>query len=310
MNNGVEIIKCQNCDKIFYNKIDLKYHTTHANCSKNNIIEKLNKSPVRSFPCNLCDLSFTTKQNLTRHLTNTKTKCYKNKLAKEENPYLKLMKGDEKYTINNYNNQTYNNNQITNNNQQITNNNQYITNQNIIQPIINNIHPVVVLAKHGKETTSHITKEMMLKLLDTKSFTGMCTELMRLMYFNNEVPENQNWTIIYPKNKKAGLQLNYETNKFERVATYNIIDDKFDNMIELLLPLIEEIDEEDKIKFNLNEDQRKNILRFGRHYGMEISKESEEIYESVHNMAYNSRKVPMKTWGEQGHSGNHLSLKF
>ena len=51
-------------------------------------------------------------------------------------------------------------------------------------------------------------------------------------------------------------------------------------------------------------------MRFGRHLGMEISKDSEEIYESIHDMAYNERKRSMATWKEQGYKGNHLSLKF
>ena len=49
------------------------------------------------------------------------------------------------------------------------------------------------------------TKDVMLEILNIESFSNMCTELMRLLYFNKEVPENRNWTIVYPKNQNAGV---------------------------------------------------------------------------------------------------------
>jgi len=282
------VFMCQVCNSPFTKKRNLERHL-NTNCSLiKNKSEFIFESDV--IKCKFCHKIFAKSYRLDRHLKSIQGDCFK----------LRNHVPTDSITINN-------NQKIINKNYNKTINNQTINNQTFNQIAI---QPIIVLAKHGEETISHITKEVMLGLLDTKSFTGMCTELMRLLYFNDEVPENQNWTIVYPKNKKAGLQLNKETNKFERVETYNIIDDKFDNMIELLLPLIEEIEEEDKIKKNLNEDQRKNILRFGRHYKMEISKESEEIYESVKEMAYNERKRSMATWKKKGHEGNHLSLKF
>jgi len=47
------------------------------------------------------------------------------------------------------------------------------------------------------------------------------------------------------------------------------------------------------------------------HFGqLDISKTSKDVYNSIHEFAYNSRIDQMKIWGENGHQGNHLSLKF
>ena len=151
----------------------------------------------------------------------------------------------------------------------------------------------------------------MLEILNIESFPKMCTELMRLLYFNKEVPENRNWTIVYPKNQNAGVEYNHTTQKFERKKTYNIIDDKFSNMVNLLFDLVQEISRDDIENDNLSKRQKINVNKYCMHFGqLDISKTSKEVYNSIHSFAYNSRVEQMKEWGDSGHQGNHLSLKF
>ena len=134
---------------------------------------------------------------------------------------------------------------------------------------------------------------------------------MRLLYFNKEVPENRNWTIVYPKNKNAGVEFNHETLRFERKQTYNIIDDKFSNMISLLFDLVQEISKDDIENNNLSKRQKINVNKYCMHFGqLDISKTSKDVYNSIHELAYNSRKDQMEVWKDNGHTGNHLSLKF
>ena len=176
------------------------------------------------------------------------------------------------------------------------------TNNNIVQPMF---------VKPGKEDIDHITREVLLGLLDSNSFTNMCSDLMRLLYFNRNVPQNNNWMIAYPRNGQAGVAFNYDTNEFERKSTKDMIDDKFANMVNLLQPLIEEIYKEDERDHILNGQQKKNITRYYAHFGMmQISKESPEVYERIHEMAFNYKTIPMASWKEQGLTGNHLSIKF
>jgi hypothetical protein len=131
------------------------------------------------------------------------------------------------------------------------------------------------------------------------------------MYFNKNVPQNNNWMIAYPRNGQAGVAFNYDTNEFERKSTNEIIDEKFANMINLLQPLIEQIYREDELHNILNTQQKRNITRYYAHFGMmEISKESPEVFAKIHDMSYNYKTIPMKSWKDQGLTGNHLSLKF
>jgi Zinc finger, C2H2 type/Zinc-finger of C2H2 type len=284
----IEKYKCELCDKYFDRKYDLKRHS-HS-CQQINSIDQIDmidnyKSGIK---CDICQKKFYKKFNLDRHLSSNRGDCYKIRNGKHKS-----------ITINN-NNQIYNQT-IIQNQTNITNN---ILN---IQPVIEK----VILAKHGEETISHITKEVMLEILNIESFPKMCTELMRLLYFNKEVPENQNWTIVYPKNKNAGIEFNETTSKFERKSTYDIIDDKFSNMVSLLFDLVQEISRDDIENDNLSKRQKINVNKYCMHYGqLNISKTSKDVYQSIHSLAYDSRKTQMEVWKDNGHSGNHLSLKF
>jgi Zinc finger, C2H2 type len=292
------IFSCKDCRKSFVEKSKLLRHQEICNIS--NEKKEIDNLEIK---CIYCNKIFLKKSKLTKHLNSIRGDCFKLR-----NGQISIIEKQ----INNYktiNNIT--NNNITNNIQQnIQNNIQNIQQQNIIQlqPVIKE---KVILAKHGEETISHITKEVMLKILDIESFPEMCTELMRLLYFNKEVPENRNWTIVYPKNQNAGVEFNHTTQKFEIKKTYNIIDDKFSNMVTLLFDLVQEISRDDIENNNLSKRQKINVNKYCMHYGqLEISKTSELVYDSIHSLAYNSRIEQMKEWGESGHKGNHLSLKF
>ena len=131
------------------------------------------------------------------------------------------------------------------------------------------------------------------------------------MYFNRNVPRNCNWAIAYPKNLKAAVVFNDDSNQFERKSTVEVIDEKFENMMHLLQPLIEQIYQEDEINNHLNNQQKRNLKEYYSHFGVShISTESPVIYEAIQDLGYNARTVPMTSWKQQGLDGKHLSLKF
>ena len=132
-----------------------------------------------------------------------------------------------------------------------------------------------------------------------------------IIYFNEKIPENCNWSIAYPKNDKAGVAYNEDDDEFERKATKEIVEDKFANMINLLVPVMQSIHKDTAFYETLSDMQQVNMVRFFYHLGMyQISKESPDMYEAMHRLCYEQRKIPMKLWGDQGYSGSHLSLKF
>ena len=235
---------------------------------------KLTYEIKKDIVCPYCSDSFNREYSLQRHLENPKIVCfYKKQMGITQNVY------NDNRTINN------NNNKI----------------------VVNNYS----IAKHGEETTSHFTEEVLLRILSIESFPDCCAEFMRVLYFNKEVPENQNWAIVYPRNKKAGVQLNIETNKFERVETNDIIDSKFSNMAFLLFPKALKLLERHFIKPFLTKTQVYNINKLGMHFGMmNISKTSKDVHSAIRKMAYEGRQEQMDTWKQGGHKGNHLSLKF
>ena len=274
--------ECNICHKIFNKPYDYKRHMGKK-CFVADVCQ-LQKSNIEdTIQCKYCLKKFDKVYNLKRHLNNSKMSCF---YMNNMNPTI----------INNLNDNRIINNGVINN----------ISVDNH-STIVNN----VIIAKHGEETISHITKEVMLEILNIESFPKMCTELMRLLYFNKEVPENQNWAIVYPKNKNAGIEFNDTTNKFERKSTYDIIDDKFSNMVSLLFDLVQEISRDDIENDNLSKRQKINVNKYCMHYGqLNISKTSKDVYQSIHSLAYDSRKTQMEVWKDNGHSGNHLSLKF
>ena len=273
------MFSCSRCLKPFDTKFNLNRHTNRKQPCEIPVTKKDDELD-EAIICDYCKKVFSSTFNLERHLYNSPTApCAIERALKD-----KLLPKNPGTVINN---------SFTTNN---------LTNNNIIQPIF---------AEHGKESIYHITREIILALLDSHSFSDMCSELMRLLYFNKDIPQNSNWMIAYPKNGKAGVSYNYNSNQFERKFTTDIIDDKFSNMMNLLQPLIEQILKEDERDNILNPTQKKNIARYYVHFGMmEVSKESPEVYEKIRDMAFNHKTISTTSWKQQGLNANHLSIKF
>jgi hypothetical protein len=266
---------CDVCHKTFDKKSEYDRHCKISSDCKLFSIE--NGFVFDEFVCEKCGHKFSNKGNLKKHTENL-TKCT------IKNNFEKLNKKIDKAIKN-----VGNNNIIINNS---TNNN-------------------YVFAKNGEECLKHITKEVLLELLNMDSFSGICVNLMQDAYFNRGVPKNHNWCLAYPYNKNAGIVFDNEKLEFFKESTSKTIDTKFSNLMELLTPLLLEIiEEEDQTGF-LNIKQKRNLFRMKHFCNVdELSTESSEIYESIHKMAYIQRIIPMETWRKEGFKGNHLSLKF
>lgn len=263
-------VHCEICDKRFKNTSLLTKHECKQNVISNNY----------GYNCNSCSKMFASVSNLKRHIKENHYTLAIEPQKKEDNKSINI--------TNNINNGTINN--ITNN----------TTNNITIQPLL--------FVKHGEERIDHITKEFLLKLLNYTSAQKMFVELMGTLYFSSEVPENNNWSLAYPYNNKAAIVYDYDKNKFIRTSTEQIINDKFSNMIDKLVPMIDEIN---KDRDNLTRMQQINILHFyDKECVYDLSTKYPEIFELIRKLAYEQRYVPMGSWDEQGLNGKHLSLKF
>ena len=280
--------ECQKCGKAFSKKSHYEdHHNISASCVEIKI--ELPAIEYKKYICNKCETHFSTKGNLVRHL-NGNTLCKSMYIVKKKLDQVLAKTNANNISIQNTNTQNIQNIQNTQNI------------QNILQPIF---------VKGGKENMKHITKEVVLALLNMNSFTWICTSLMQSSYFSRLVPENNNWCLVYPNNENAAVVFDHEKNKFKRDSTENTINEKFRNMMELLIPVLLEIIEEEEATGFLNKTQKRNLFRIKHFTNVdELSNESTEIYESIHKMAYKEREIPMETWRKNGYKGNHLSLKF
>lgn len=277
------MFECKKCGKCFeYDSDYTKHLTISTNCNLYLSIDSSNNE------CHLCHKIFVNKSSLTRHLKTVGNKCQqlidfqtaKDQFKKEiKNEILEELKKSKMLSI---------------------------TNNVINSSVSNNF----LFAKPGDECMKHITKEVILELLN-KKFEHICVALMQDAYFNRGVPKNHNWCLAYPNNDKAAVVFNYDKNEFVRESTEETINRKFTNLLELLTPvLLEIIEEEDQTGF-LNKTQRANLIRLQYFSNVEkLSEEAKALHSDIRKVAHENRKIPMKTWDESGLKGNHLSLKF
>ena len=178
--------------------------------------------------------------------------------------------------------------------------------QTIINNNIQNINNIkIVIVKRGEERIDHITEEKLLKILD-QDFNSAMRELMRLIYFNKDVPENSHWCVLYPNQEYGALQYNCDTEIIERWVTDQILIKNFDNMLSLLS---EKMDAISRCP-NLNINQKHNVNKFFHHFGLDdFSVESPEGLNYMKMTAYNNRFFPIKMWKQMGIMGEHNNLK-
>lgn len=272
--------ECEKCGKCFHHISKLQRHNEiSSNCNTDKAIPE-EKYSCDEFKCDICKKTFSKLSNYKRHQENN-GKCGIVLAVKEEMKDI-LKTANFGTTINNHN---YNH--------------------------ISNIVNEIMLARPGKERFDHITKDVMLEILKHPSFKIISLNLVKLFYFNKKVPENSNWTIAYPANKKAAVIYNYDTCDFVRRDTKEIINLKFQNMIDLLQPLIEEIYKEDEEKNNLSAIQKRNLTLYYSHFGVDnLYEEAPDIYQAIHELSYEYRSIPMTYWKKLGYTGKHLSIKF
>lgn len=262
--------ECQQCGKCFDKKREMVRHKANKNGC---ISEELEFSKGTIY-CKYCQKTFSTHRSLKRHITNPNSVCF----FKDE---LKGMIGPNIGQL------------VINNNQTINQ-----TNNQLIQ-----------IVPSGKEYIGHITRPRLLELLDT-NFDNVLKELMRLIYFSKEAPQNQRWCIMYPKEEFGSLEYNNETNTVEKKSTDQVINKQFDNMMDLMSPLINEIMTENELgKLPLTPAQERNCDMFYQLYGTtDLYEDYPRYFKSILMMAYNYQHEPLESWTKNNVKGKYKQI--
>lgn len=279
------MIECGKCGKLFNYQVHLNAHLEISTHCKSISTEINEIKSLEDNKCDKCGKTYSNVSNLRKHQKNINGKCNIKAVAKLIEDKLITNKPIQKDV------------KIVNN----------IKNVHKHKHVQNNF----IMVKSGNENIDHITRDVFLSLLSCKSFPDMSLKLLDTLYFNIKVPQNCNWCLAYPKNEDAGIELDEESEKFERTNTLDIINKKFLNMFNLCFNLIDQIYQENKDNQFLTHLQYKNLLKCYDYIEQEsILEEDEHIYNIIREFAYKNRSIPMNEWKKQGFSGNHLSLKF
>jgi hypothetical protein len=191
----VSLLVCKDCNKTFETKYHYSRHVANKSMCQTKIFVN-EHDPKDKLQCKYCLKKYKNQYSFDRHLTNVNGACFQKQML-EQNTY-RQTKLEQHLKAIEYKIDTIK------------------TPLKAINAPIQMINQTnqILFVKPGKEKIDHITKDIILQLLDTHSFTTFCTDLMRLVYFNKNVPQNSNWCIAYPKNGKAGVVFNYDTNQF------------------------------------------------------------------------------------------------
>lgn len=274
---------CKKCDKLFYSKHDLKIHQKQK-CEKDNFIS-LKDQKVKIYKCQLCNKPYKRECYFKKHLENCKKHLEKKAIQN-------LIQNQNITNINNIDNSVQNiiNKNITNNTNNLVLNFQF------------NVD--------GKEKIDHITKENFLEICKNK-FSVAVTELMRLIYFNKNVPRNNKWCVGFPKEEYGALQYNPKTEFIERWITSKIVDGNFENMVNVINPFVDDIYDDKKLYNGLNQTQKINLDLFCRYFGVSnLSTENPSEFKNIKMMAFNNKSVPIELWNSLKLRGGYHNIKI
>lgn len=165
-------------------------------------------------------------------------------------------------------------------NQQVIHNNTLVQNNNLFN---------VLFTKPRKERLDHITKDMLLQILDHENVNDAWGDLARSIYFHPKAPENWKWTILDIHDKFGTLEYCHETNTLTRKCTIDVIKRNMENV---LFPVSDLLDELRKTR-NFNKPQAINCSILMNQVGQDFTPSQ---VNSVKDSAYAGRNFPKTLW--------------
>lgn len=295
--------KCDNCDKIFKQKVDYTRHINRKIPCKNGIERskitdkqpKITEYIYNNKQCQYCHKIFTRPYNLTIHLKNScrakkiqdnqKEELLRNLIEemKRQNQEMAYIKKEVKRKDDHVTNLKLELNKLRLENVKHIQNNNNITIQNNINKQQNiQINNNIKLLAFGKENIGYLIDDIYKQILN-KGFKSVPT-LVEHVHFNRDIPENHN---VYISNIQTNYALVYDGNNWKLMERDGIlqqlVDDKTEILSEKFYKLVTDLDESTVRKFQrfLDHNDEDNVIF--------------AIKNDLKLLLYNNKNIPERT---------------
>lgn len=179
--------------------------------------------------------------------------------------------------------------QIINNNFDFSSNNLTIQNLSTNDTTDFSKYFNVELVQDKKQTLDHISTELYLEILKSKSVDQSITQLIKTIYFNPKAPENYSWCVVDKKTKIGTFSYSHELNILTPVDTIDTIEKKVQHIIPRVMETMTDI--HNRVPFTTKQEQNYHGL-----FGMYGTPLTTTTMNEIKNMAYENRDLPRATW--------------
>ena len=147
----------------------------------------------------------------------------------------------------------------------------------------------ISISKDKQERLDHITKDMMMGILNQKNYNITLKNLTTTIYFHPLAPQNWRWCVTDFNSPFGAVEYNHETNTLIRNDTTQVIKKNMQNVMFGVADILEEL----RVTRNFNKPQSVNYHRLINAMGNEFT--NDEI-KSMKESAYEGRNFPKALW--------------
>jgi hypothetical protein len=147
----------------------------------------------------------------------------------------------------------------------------------------------IEFAEPKKEKLDHITQDMMMNILNQKSYNVSVGKLIQSIYFHPKAPENWNWCVTDCDLQLGVLRFDHESGNLQRDNTEQVIQKQYANVMFRVVDMLDELRRER----NLNRPQAINCSRLCNSLGTKL--DSDQV-SAVKEVAYQGRNLSKSLW--------------
>ena len=256
---------------------------------------------MKEYTCDICKTKFTNKGSYWTHKNKKKNACLSPEIVEKIQELEKTQQEVEKLksiiaSLNNNNDKkleqiitkienvqdTIEINQTAHQLTQINN----TMNNNADNKMCFDIH----FTENNKEKLSHISQEMMLKILNHKDFNDTLKHIAKTVFFHPEAPQNWKWCVTDKKAAEGALEYNAESNTVIRKSTGEVINVNMQNIIFQISDFLTNLK---KNNCEFNDTQKRNREKIYDTLGNDFT--SEQI-NCIKGAGYDGRNLAKALW--------------